>query len=73
MSEISDEQIALLSDIGQRAPLSLTPEKRLSIEALLTAGFITPSDETDADIAPYELTAKAMRFLSERGAGLNEA
>jgi hypothetical protein len=36
-------------------------------------GFVMPSDESDAEVAPYELTAKAQRFLSERGAGLNEA
>lgn len=69
MSEISDEQISLLVDIGQKAPLHLNPEKRQVIEALLTAGLIIPSNENDAELAPYELTAKADRLLSERGAG----
>lgn len=73
MESISNEQISLLVDIGQKAPLDLSSEKRRLVEALLTAGFITPSDEDDAELAPYELTAKAQRFLSERGAGLNEA
>lgn len=73
MTEISDEQISLLIDIGQKAPLHLSPEKRQLIEALLTAGLITPSRDTDAELAPYQLTAKADRLLSEHGAGLNEA
>lgn len=73
MESISDEQISLLVDIGQRSALDLTAKKRQLVEALLTAGFITPSNERDAELAPYELTAKAQRFLSERGAGLNEA
>lgn len=73
MDVISDEQVSLLVDIGQKAPLDLSSEKRRLVEALLTAGFITPSNENDAELAPYELTAKAERFLSERGAGLNEA
>ena len=73
MENITDEQISLLVDISQKTPLELDPERRRLIEALLTAGFITPSNEDDAKIAPYELTAKAERFLSERGAGLNEA
>ncbi|HRF08462.1 MAG TPA: hypothetical protein PL193_07445 [Xanthobacteraceae bacterium] len=73
MDIISDAQVSLLVDIGQKAPLDLSSEKRRLVEALLTAGFITPSDENDAELAPYELTAKAERFLSERGAGLNEA
>ena len=73
MSDLSNEQIALLADIGQKSPLNLNGEKRMALEALITAGFVTPSDESDAEIAPYELTGKAERYLSERGAGLNEA
>ncbi len=73
MENLSNEQISLLVDIGQKAPLELDSQKRQLVEALLTSGFITPSDENDAELAPYELTAKAQRFLSERGAGLNEA
>lgn len=73
MSTISNTQIALMADIGQKAALKLNLEKREALEALITMGFVTPSDESDAEVAPYELTAKAQRFLSERGAGLNEA
>lgn len=73
MESISAEQISLLVDISQRTPLELDPERRRLIEALLTAGLITPSNENDAQIAPYELTAKAERILCERGAGLNES
>ena len=73
MSDISNTQIALMADIGQKSALNLNPEKRLALEALITAGFVTPSDESDAAIAPYELTAKAQRFLEDRGVGLNEA
>lgn len=73
MSGISDEQISLMVDIGQKAPLSLNSEKRRAIEGLIVAGYVTPSNEDDASLVPYELTSKAERFLSERGAGLNEA
>ena len=73
MSDISNTQIALMADIGQKSALNLNPEKRQALEALITAGFVTPSDESDAAIAPYELTAKAQRFLEDRGVGLNEA
>ncbi len=73
MSEISNEQISLLVDIGQRVPLDLDSEKRKLVEALITAGFIRPSRQSGAEHVPYELTEMAQRFLSERGAGLNEA
>jgi len=73
MSDISNTQIALMADIGQKSPLTLNPEKRLALEALITAGFVTPSAENDAAMAPYELTAKAQRFLEDRGVGLNES
>jgi hypothetical protein len=52
ISDISNTQISLLVDIGQKASLSLNPEKRLALEALITAGFVTPSDENDAAMAP---------------------
>lgn len=73
MENFSNDQIALMADIGEKAPLELDAEKRKLVEALITAGMIQPSRENDSDVAPYELTAKAQRFLSERGATLNEA
>lgn len=73
MAEISDEQISILADIGQRVPLELDAEKRMLVEALITAGYVRPAGSGAPDHAPYELTQKAQRFLSERGAGLNEA
>lgn len=72
MENVSDEQISLLVDIGQKMPLSLDAEKRKQVEALITAGLIVPAKDGE-ELAPYELTAKAQRFLSERGVGLNEA
>jgi hypothetical protein len=50
-------------------PLKLNPKNVEALEALITAGFVTPSDENDAEIAPYELTAKAQRFLRSVGQG----
>ncbi len=72
MSGLSSEQVALLVDIGHKAPLDLNPERRLLVEALLTGGFIKPSTDDDAELAPYALTAKADRLLSERGADTRE-
>ena len=72
MERLSDEHISLLVDIGRKTPLDLTAQKRRLIEALITAGFITPSRAADAELVPYGLTAKAWRLLSEHATGLNE-
>jgi hypothetical protein len=72
MAELSEAQLVLLVDIGRKIPLELDAEKRQRVEALLIAGLIQPSRGSDAERAPYALTAKAERLLAEKAAALPE-
>lgn len=62
---VKNDQIALLSDIGQSGAVS--DDKRGELEPLIAAGYVAK----DGDL--YELTPKARQMLSERGLGLNES
>jgi hypothetical protein len=70
--ELSDSDIALLCDIGGSLAATPNAEKRARLERLLARGFLEPAS---ADKAPakYQLTGKAMKALTDRGVGLNEA
>jgi hypothetical protein len=72
METLSEAQLVLLVDIGRKQPLALDAEKRQRVEALLIAGLIQPSRASDAENAPYTLTAKAQRLLAEKAAALPE-
>jgi hypothetical protein len=68
--ELSDDQIALLCAIGDQA----LPQRHASgsdLETLLGRGYAELTSGNPA--SSYRLTAKGIAFLSERGAGLNEA
>ena len=67
MPELSNSAIALLCEIGQFSPESASDEQKMHLSALVDGGYVRRAGER------FELTAKAQRFLSERGAGLNEA
>jgi hypothetical protein len=71
--ELSNNQISLLCDIGDNArPLTHLHDARKSdLEALVRQGYAELLHDQLA--SPYRLTAKGIAFLSERGAGLNEA
>jgi hypothetical protein len=69
--ELSDAQIALLCDIEEHDLSKLIGDKKRDLEQLLLAGYAEPAKGDRA--SPLKLTAKGMAFLSERGAGLNEA
>jgi hypothetical protein len=69
--DLTNSQIALLCDIGEYDPLQLTGEKKRDLELLLSAGYVAPTATHPG--SAFEVTAKGMRFLGERGAGLNEA
>jgi hypothetical protein len=71
--ELSDNQISLLCDIGDNArPLAHVHDARKSdLETLIRQGYAELVQDQLA--SPYRLTAKGIAFLSERGAGLNEA
>jgi hypothetical protein len=70
-AELSDAQIALLCDIEEQHPSTLTDDKKQDLEQLLLAGYAEPGKGEPGSI--FRLTAKGSAFLSERGAGLNEA
>ncbi|HEY5209395.1 MAG TPA: hypothetical protein VIJ42_08135 [Stellaceae bacterium] len=69
--ELTGDQIALLCEVGEFDIGKSTDEQRRELEWLRVAGYIEPKEGHPA--SPYQLTAKGTAFLSERGAGLNEA
>jgi hypothetical protein len=71
--ELSNNQISLLCDIGDKAwPLPHGHDAMKSdLETLICQGYAELVHDHPA--SPYRLTAKGLAFLSERGAGLNEA
>ena len=71
-TELSDFDIALLCDIGGSSSATPGAEKRARLESLIARGFVEPAS---ADKAPakYQLTGKALKVLTDRGVGLNEA
>jgi hypothetical protein len=62
---LTDTQVAVLCDIAQ----SVVPagNRRGEVDRLMNEGYLAK----DGDL--YELTPKAEKALSDRGAGLNEA
>ena len=71
--ELSNNQISLLCDIVDNArPLAhLDGTRKSDLETLVGQGYAELVHDQLA--SPYRLTAKGVAFLSERGAGLNEA
>lgn len=72
MRDLSNQEIAILSDVGQSQLRGLNDEKKRDLDRLLTEGYLAPADG-DHPGAEYKLTGKAERFLVDRGAGLNES
>jgi hypothetical protein len=62
---LTDTQVSVLCDIAQSVPLA--GDRRAEIDRLVKEGYVAK----DGDL--YELTPKAEKILSDRGAGLNEA
>jgi hypothetical protein len=62
---LSDEQIAVLCDIGQS--IAFADDRSGELEKLIVDGYVSK----DGDI--FELTPKGEKILADRGAGLNEA
>jgi hypothetical protein len=69
--DLTDDQIALLCEIGESGVPKLIEDKKRDLEWLISGGYaeLTESHSGSA----LRLTAKALAFLGERGAGLNEA
>jgi hypothetical protein len=64
--DLTSNQIALLCDIEEHDLFGLTDQKRDDLEQLLAGGYVGPAQ------SHLKVTAKGMKFLGERGAGLNE-
>lgn len=68
MSEnLTDDQIALLCEIGESDQPDLAKDKEGDLHRLITGGY------AEHHGSAIKLTAKGVAFLGERGAGLNEA
>ncbi|GLH75182.1 hypothetical protein SSBR45G_00900 [Bradyrhizobium sp. SSBR45G] len=62
---LTDHQIAMLCDIGQS--IAFAADRQDELLELIQEGYVAK----DGDV--YELTPKAEKALTDRGAGLNEA
>jgi hypothetical protein len=69
--DLTNSQIALLCDIGEYDHSESGSDKKRDLERLIAGGYVQPTADHPGSV--FELTAKAMAFLGERGAGLNEA
>jgi len=69
--DLTDDQIALLCAIGEHDQSELIDDKQGDLQQLLSGGYVEPKEGHPG--AAFQLTAKAIAFLGERGAGLNEA
>ena len=69
--DLTDTQIALLCAIEEYDHSESTSDKKRDLERLISGGYLRPT--ADHPGSAFELTAKAVAFLGERGAGLNEA
>jgi hypothetical protein len=68
MSEdLTGDQIALLCDVEQHDLFELAAQKRPDLERLISGCYVEPVE------SHLKVTAKGMKFLGERGAGLDEA
>ncbi len=67
---LTDDQVALLCEIGEIGEShqpDLASDKKGDLERLISGGY------AEHRRSAIKLTAKGLAFLSERGAGLNEA
>jgi hypothetical protein len=69
--DLTDDQIALLCKIGEHGVFQATDDKGPDFQQLLSDGYVEPKEGHSG--SALQLTAKALAFLGERGAGLNEA
>jgi hypothetical protein len=70
-NDLTDSQIALLCGIGEYDHSESASDKKRDLERLISGGYVRPTADHPGSV--FELTAKAVAFLGERGAGLNEA
>lgn len=71
--DLSDSAIALLCEIWEFELEEASPEQKSHLNELLSKGFVEIDNDAQLPDERYRVTEKAMRFISERGGGLNEA
>jgi hypothetical protein len=69
--DLTDSEIALLCAIEEWDLPRATADQKRDLEQLTSKGYVAPTRKHPD--ASFKLTAKAVAFLGERGAGLNEA
>ncbi len=69
--DLTNSQIALLCAIEEHGELRSSSDQKRDLERLISKGYVQPT--ADHPCSAFELTEKAIAFLGERGAGLNEA
>ena len=67
---LTDNEIALLCDIGEYDPGKASAAEKRALGRLLSEGYVEPAPTRPGG---YKPTAKGVAALGERGAGLNEA
>ena len=65
--DLTNSQIALLCAIEEHDPSNASEDQKRDLQQLIFGGYVQPSGSA------FELTARGLAFLGERGAGLNEA
>jgi hypothetical protein len=68
---LTDDQVALLCDIGELPMSRITGDQMRDLERLVLGGFVEPAK--DGARSAFTLTRKGIEFLGQRGVGLNEA
>ena len=69
--DLTNSQIALLCAIEEHDHSNSSSDQRRDLEALMSGGYVQPT--RDHPGSAFQLTAKGIAVLGERGAGLNEA
>jgi Protein of unknown function (DUF2937) len=69
--DLTNDQIALLCDIGEFNPSKQTEDKKSDLERLICENYVEQTESHPG--SAFKLTAKGVEFLGKRGAGLNEA
>ena len=69
--DLTNSQVALLCAIEEHDHSSASSDQKRDLETLMSGGYVQAA--SDHPGSAFQLTAKGIAFLGERGAGLNEA
>jgi hypothetical protein len=68
--DLTNSQIELLCEIEEHELFKLTGDQKRDLELLIAGGYVERTESHPG--TAFKLTAEAIQFLGERGAGLNE-